>query len=74
MFKLIKNELIKIFSKKAIYVILIIFLLLSIAGMALNKVIENINNSGYSYIDQEISVMKESLKQVNKATEEGKEE
>lgn len=74
MFKLVKNELIKIFSKKAIYVILIIFLLLSIAGMALNKVIENINNVGYNYIDQEISIMKESLKQVNKATEEGKEE
>lgn len=74
MFNLIKNELIKIFSKKAIYVILIIFLLLSIAGMALNKVIENINNVGYSYIDQEISIMEESLKQVNKTTESGKEE
>lgn len=74
MFNLIKNELIKIFSKKAIYVILIIFLLLSIAGMALNKVIENINNVGYSYIDKEISIMEESLKQVNKTTESGKEE
>lgn len=74
MFNLIKNELIKIFSKKAIYVILIIFLLLSIAGMVLNKVIGNINNAGYNYIDQEISILKESLKQVNKATEEGKEE
>ena len=74
MFNLVKNELIKIFSKKAIYVILIIFLLLSIAGMALNKVIENINNVGYNYIDQELSIMKESLKQVNKSTLEGKEE
>ncbi len=74
MFNLVKNELIKIFSKKAIYVILIIFLLLSIASVALNKVIENISNVGYNYIDQELSIMKESLKQVNKSTPEGKEE
>ena len=61
MFNLVKNELIKIFSKKAIYVILIIFLLLSIASVALNKVIENISNVGYNYIDQELSIMKESV-------------
>lgn len=73
MFKLIKNELIKIFSKKAIYVILIIFLVLSIAGMALVNFLENID-LGNNYIDQEISFMKESLKSVNKSTESGKEE
>lgn len=73
MFNLVKNELIKIFSKKAIYVILIIFLILSIAGMALIKFVENFD-FGNNYIDQEISFMKESLKSVNKTTEAGKEE
>lgn len=73
MFNLVKNELIKIFSKKAIYVILIIFLILSIARMALIKFIENFDFQN-NYIDQEIAFMQENLKSVNKTTESGKEE
>lgn len=73
MFNLVRNELIKIFSKKAIYVILVIFLILSIAGMALIKFIENFDFQN-NYIDQEIAFMQDSLKSVNKTTESGKEE
>lgn len=73
MFNLIKNELIKIFSKKAIYIILIIFLILSIAGATIMKIIENFDFEN-NYIDQQISFINDSLKDVNRTTEKGKEE
>ena len=71
MFNLVKNELIKIFSKKAIYVILIIYLVLSIAGMALTKFIENLDIDSF-YIDMQLEFEQDYLNQIDKSTEEGK--
>ncbi len=71
MFNLVKNELIKIFSKKAIYVILIIYLILSIAGMALIKFIDNLNMNSF-YFDLQLEMEQEYLDQIDKSTEEGK--
>lgn len=70
MFKLVKNELTKIFSKKSIYVILAIFIIISIAGVSLSKVLNNILDN--SYIDSNLAYAKEYIKTIDKSTEDGK--
>ena len=70
MFKLVKNELTKIFSKKSIYVILAIFIIISIAGVSLGKVLNNILDTGY--IDSNLAYAKEYIKTIDKSTEDGK--
>ncbi len=71
MFNLVKNELIKIFSKKAIYIILVIYVVLSIIGMTLTKTLANLDIESY-FIDEQIKLEKDYLGQIDKSTEEGK--
>lgn len=71
MFNLVKNELIKIFSKKAIYIILVIYVVLSIIGMTLTKALENLDIEVF-FIDEQIKLEKDYLAQIDKSTEEGK--
>ena len=70
MFNLVKNELIKIFHKKTFYIVLAIFLILSIIGVILTEVIEN-SILEYNYIDEAINVQEQYLTTIDKFTEEG---
>ena len=70
MFNLVKNELTKIFSKKSVYVILAIFIIISIAGVTLSKLLNNILDN--SYIDSSLEYEREYLKTIDKSTEDGK--
>lgn len=76
MFNLIKNELTKIFSKKGIYVILVIFLILEIAGVVINKIINNMDLEEILYYgnDEVIAEYEGQLKSIDKSTTEGKQE
>lgn len=71
MFNLTKNELIKIFSKKGIYIVLIIFAIITILGVTFNKVMENFE-AEYSYVEETLKYQKEYLDTINIKTEEGK--
>lgn len=69
MFNLVKNELTKIFSKKAIYIVLLVFLGLSVLVLGLQKYGESI-----SMIASELDLtdLKEELKDIDTSTESGK--
>ena len=69
MFNLVKNELTKIFSKKAIFITLIVFLLLSILVLEMQKYYEDllaVEN------EKDITDLEEELKNVDTSTENGK--
>ncbi len=68
--RLIKNELTKIFHKKALYIVLIITLGFMILSCILNKVFENNTDK---YIDQDIAFYEEQLEIIDKNNPEDKE-
>lgn len=70
MFNLVKNELIKIFSKKSIYVILIIFLILAILTFVIDKFIED--SEYLNDIDEELEWQEDYLETIDTLTEDGK--
>lgn len=59
MYNLVKNELIKIFSKKAIFITLLLFLALSIFVLGMQKYFENIsvieNQKDITYLEEELN-------------------
>lgn len=61
MSKLIKNELIKIFSKKSMIVIGVIILVIIIGFNVLNKVSQNVSNSYSAYSESYIQYLDEEL-------------
>ena len=61
MSKLIKNELIKIFSKKSMIVIGVIILVIIIGSNVLNKVSQNMSNSYSAYSESYIQYLDEEL-------------
>ena len=61
MSKLIKNELIKIFSKKSMIVIGVIILVIIIGFNVLNKVSQNVSNSNSAYSESYIQYLDEEL-------------
>lgn len=61
MSKLIKNELIKIFSKKSMIVIGVIILVIIIGFNVLNKISQNMSNSYQAYSDGYIQYLDEEL-------------
>ena len=71
MINLIKNELTKIFHKKAIYIVLIIALAIMILGVVLNKVFESETTTEYFENDKEY--LKQELSTLNKDKPEEKE-
>ena len=54
MFKLIQNELIKIFSKVSTYIMLGILLILIVGVAALMKISGSYSYSGYTYTEQDL--------------------
>lgn len=58
MFNLVKNELTKIFSKKAIFIALLVFLSLSILVLGMQKYYEDIlvvtNEKDITYLEEEL--------------------
>ena len=71
MFNLVRNELTKIFHKKTLYIVLAIFLILSIIGVFLNNAINNLSFVEV-FEDGMLKEMEEYLKTIDKSTEEGK--
>lgn len=61
MSKLIKNELIKIFSKKSMIVIGVIILVIIIGFNVLNKISQNMSNSSSAYSESYIRYLDEEL-------------
>ncbi len=61
MSKLIKNELVKIFSKKSMIVIGVIILVIIIGFNVLNKVSQNVSNSYSAYSESYIQYLDEEL-------------
>lgn len=70
MFNLVRNELIKIFHKKTFYIVLAIFLVLSIIGVVLTEALEN-SILEYNYIDEALSEQEQYLTTIDKSTEDG---
>ena len=69
MFNLVKNELTKIFSKKAIFIALLVFLSLSILVLGMQKYYEDISVVAN---EKDITYLEEELKNVDTSTENGK--
>ena len=69
MFNLVKNELTKIFSKKAIFIALLVFLVLSILVLGMQKYYEDISVVAN---EKDITYLEEELKNVDTSTENGK--
>ena len=65
MSKLIKNELIKIFSKKSMIVIGVIILVIIIGFNVLNKVSQNVSNSYSAYSESYIQYLDEELAELD---------
>lgn len=67
---LIKNELTKIFHKKAIYIILIVTIIFMILSAVLTKIFDN---ADYEYSDSDISYYENEIKSLDKNNPEDKE-
>ena len=69
MFNLVKNELTKIFSKKSIYIVLLVFLILAVFVLVVEKYGEKI--SAMASV-KDITYLEEELKNIDISTESGK--
>ena len=70
MFNLVRNELTKIFSKKGIYIVLVVFLLLTSLILGIEKYSEKMLLSGTT--ESAMTYLDEEIEELDTSTDEGK--